>query len=202
MAADLAHERLGAARRARGHLDVVNEVAALIPISVEGDRLRLLELVEHHLPTVVIGDQVAGTIRVKNTGTTLVSAWVEADVRNAFTGEPVANIQVQDRTRVASGASRDFVYRWESGVTGGWFSVPARVTYNRDNSTTAQLDIEERVWVIHPYVVALAVSALLFGLLTLFVGRRRWAARNPPQPATPAAAVSISPSTSTTKELQ
>jgi len=179
---------------------VINEVAALIPLSVQGDRLRLLEMVEHHLPTVVIGDHVSGTIRVKNTGTTLVSAWVEADVGNAFTGEPVAHIQVQDRTRVASGASRDFAYTWESGVTGGWFTVPARVTYNRDNATTTQLDVEEHVWLIHPYLVALTMGLLLVGLLALVIGRRR-AVRQPRQSATETAVVSASPSTSTIKEL-
>lgn len=137
---------------------------------------------------------------MKNTGTTLVSAWVEADVGNAFTGEPVAHIQVQDRTRVASGASRDFAYTWESGVTGGWFTVPARVTYNRDNATTTQLDVEEHVWLIHPYLVALTMGLLLVGLLALVLGRRR-AVRQPRQSVTEAAVVSASPSTSTIKEL-
>ena len=171
-------------------IHVVAEVAALIPISVEGDRLRFLELIDHELPTFVIGDRVSGTIRVGNPGTTLVSAWVEADVDNAFTGQPVANIQVRDRTRVAAGASRDFTYTWEPGVTAGWFTIPARVTYIRDNASTAELDVQDHVWLIHPYVVALAVSLLLFGLLAIAAGIRRSTARRRRRPAAEATVVS------------
>jgi hypothetical protein len=156
---------------------VVAEVAALVPISVEGDRPRSLEMIGHQLPNLIIGDQVSGTIRVGNPGTTLVSAWLEADVHNAWTGQSVANIQERDHIRVAAGASRDFAYTWQSGVTAGLFTIPARVTYNSTNATTAQLDVEDSVWLIHPYFVALAVSLLLFALLAVAAMRQRGAVR-------------------------
>lgn len=158
-------------------IHVVAEVAALVPISVEGDRPRYLELIGHQLPNLIIGDQVSGTIRVGNPGATLVSAWLEADVHNAWTGQSVANIQQRDHIRVAAGASRDFAYTWQSGVTAGLFTIPARVTYNHTNATTAQLDVEDSVWLIHPYFVALAVSLLLFALLAVATIRRRGAVR-------------------------
>jgi hypothetical protein len=171
-------------------IHVVAMVAALVPLSVEGDRLRFLELIDHQLPTFVIGDHVSGTIRVGNPGTTLVSAWLEADVNNAFTGQPVANIQARDKTRVGAGSSRDFTYTWEPGVIAGWFTIPARVTYVRNNATTAQLDVQDHVWLIHPYFVALAPTLLLFALLAIAAGHRRSVALRRRKPTAEAAGVS------------
>ncbi len=147
-----------------GPMRVVNAIGALIPISVMGDRVRSLELVDHALPPFVIGDQVTGTVRVKDTGTTLVSPWLEAGVVDCLRGSQVADLQIHDQTRVGPGASRDLSYTWHAGVVAGKFRVPVRIFYNRDDNTSAELDLEEEVWLIHPAV--LMGSAVLVAVLT------------------------------------
>lgn len=159
----------------RAGMVVATEAVALLAITVQGDRQRSLELVEHRAPRIVVGDHADGQVRVVNTGKTLVNAWIEASVVNAFTGSRVAVIQVHERTRVAPGASRDLSYTWQAGITGGRFRVPVRVSYNRTNATTAELDVEEELWLIHPafLVVVAALGLVVVGWIARPRGSRR-----------------------------
>lgn len=167
---------------AQAPVRVVNAIGALIPISVAGDRVRMLQLADHSLPSFVIGDQVTGHVRVTDVGTTLVSPWLEAGVVDSLMGTQVADIQVRDQARIGPGASRDLAYTWAAGLTAGKFRVPVRVFYNRDNSTTAEIDVEEELWLIHPAVLAAAIALALAAVgASLYVIRRKrgylWPAR-------------------------
>lgn len=159
---------------AREPIEVVNEIGALLPISVMGDRVRSLALVSHSIPQLTIGDSVTGTVRVKDTGTTMASPWLEASVVNSILGDQVADIQLHDQVRVAPGASRDLSYTWNAGITAGKFRVPVRVFYNRDNATSAEIDLEEEIWLVHPLILG-AVVVLLLGAIaaSLMVIRRK-----------------------------
>jgi hypothetical protein len=164
---------------------VINEIGALLPLSIAGDRIRSLEIIDHTLPQFIIGDSVTGSIRVRNPGTTLVSGWVEADVLDAFSGEHRDQVQVLTRSRVAPGTTREFTYTWQAGITAGKFRVPARIGFNRDNTTTAQLGVQEEVWLIHPVIIALAVALVALALLLVWNWRRRRARSAPPAIARP-----------------
>jgi hypothetical protein len=154
---------------------VVNAIGALVPIAVSGDRVRTLELVSHSLPLVVIGDSVSGSVRVRDTGTTLVSPWLEANIVDELTASQVASIRVSDPARIGPGASRDLAYTWSAGLTAGKFRVPVHVFYNHDNSTTAQIDVEEELWLVHPALLAIPGLVLLgaVGGGLLLVRRKR-----------------------------
>jgi hypothetical protein len=152
---------------------IVNSIAALLPISVQGDRIRSLELVDHNLPSIVIGDEVTGTVRIRNTGTTFAAAWLDARVDNALTGANTATVQLRGRTRLAPDTSRGLSYTWQSGLTAGRFRVPVHVFYNHSNASTAELLVEDDVWVIHPYLLAAGIAALLLGAFSALVVRRR-----------------------------
>ncbi|MBV9354941.1 MAG: hypothetical protein JO023_05385, partial [Chloroflexi bacterium] len=102
-------------------MQVINSIGTLISIDVAGDRLRSLELVSHSLPPFVVGDQVTGTVRVKDTGTTLVSPWLEATAADALFGHQLADIQVRDQNRIGPGTSRDLSYTWNAGIVAGRF---------------------------------------------------------------------------------
>jgi hypothetical protein len=159
---------------AQGAIQVVNAIGALLPISVMGDRIRTLELVSHSIPPFTIGDSVTGTVRVKDTGTTLVSPWLEANVVDSIMGGQVADIQLRDQVRVGPGTSRDLSYTWNAGITAGKFRLPVRVFYNRDNATSAEIDLEEEVWLVHPYILG-ALALLLVCAVggSLIVVRRK-----------------------------
>jgi hypothetical protein len=159
----------------------------LLPVTVQGDRQRSLALVEHHLPRLVIGDQVTGTVRVANTGTTFAAGWLEADVVNALTGSHVDNIQVRDRTRVAPGLSRTFTYTWHAGVTAGKFAVPVRVSYNRADAIVADVTVTEEVWLVHPFVLVGIGATLTVGLLGALAWRFRRRASMTVSPVSPVA---------------
>jgi hypothetical protein len=100
---------------------------------------------------------------------------------DGFTGAQVADIQVGEKPRVGPGTSRDLTYTWNAGVTVGKFRVPVHVFYNHVNNTSAEIDVEEEIWLVHPLILA-GVGAVVLGAIgtSLYVvGRRRGFPRRP-----------------------
>ena len=151
-----------------GGITAAVEIGALVSVNVPGDRVRSVAVIAHDLPSFVLGDHVTGRVRTRNTGAGLVTVWVDGAVRNAMTGEQVAQLGTRDRSQIAPATARDLEYTWASGITVGRFDVPVHVLYNQRDATTGEVDLDESVWVIHP--------AILLGLivLVLAIGGTLW----------------------------
>ena len=166
---------------AGGSIKVINQIGSFLTLDVPGPRLRRLAG-RMHLPGLVLGSHVDGTLRLTNTGRASLTFWGEDDTTSSPGGGAQ---QVRfDPSLLPVGRSRTVAVtgrpRWPVGLV----TVTTRVMYpGRTAAETQQLTYTRRVLVISPWVLV-AVGVLLLALVAAWAVRHR--RRRPASRLTPA----------------
>lgn len=155
---------------AAGSLQVINQIGSFITVDVPGARIRKL-MALFHVPSLVVGSHVSGTLRIANVGRTAVRFWGENDT----TSSPGGSFEQQrlSASLLPSDRSRVFTVSGKPAWPVGMVRMTVHLIYpGRTDSTTKELTFSKQVIVVSP-VVPEGTATLLVAILLFWVTRRR-----------------------------
>ncbi len=158
-------------QQSAGNLQVVNQIGSFLTVDVPGPRVRSLHAT-FDLSSFVVGTHVHGTLRIANTGHTVVRYWGENDT--TASGGSFSE-QRLDPSLLPVGSSSIVSVSRKAGWPVGRVTMTVHLIYpGRTESSTDELTFTKTVLVVSPLVPggAVALLTLIAGTVLLRLRRR------------------------------
>ncbi len=169
-----------------GSVTLINQIGGFFTIDVPGPRVRKISarlrvprfgLGPVHLSSVVVGNEIDGTLRVRNIGHAQVRFWGENDT-TAWPGGKIPTQQRIEKSLLPVGRARSFEVVGEPAWPVGFVTLRVHIVYpGKTESATKEIVLTKRMLVISPWVIVAVCVPIALAMYWWLRRRRR---RRPP----------------------
>ncbi len=159
----------------------VNQLAALVFARVDGGDIREAgQIIEHKLPSIVLGGKISASETTKNTGNIDFKVNHSVSVVDFFTGKEVFGPDSRDEHGNSAGSSHKMIFpgtertntlTWENTPYLGVFRVTQTVSLLDENQTYEQLVFVVPFWLV--VLVGVFIGLLVLWIIIRIFKRRR-----------------------------
>ena len=147
----------------QGDVQVINQIGSFVTVDVPGPRLRALTA-DLNLPGFTLGNDVHGTLHVRNIGPAAARFWGENDVTSAPGGSLPSQQRIEKST-LPTGRVRSFDVSGAPRWLLGFVTMRVRIDYpDQTETATKEILITRRVFVMSPWLLVIVGSLLVAGL--------------------------------------
>lgn len=159
----------------------VNQLAALVFARVDGGDIRESgSIIQHNLPSIILGGKISASETIKNTGNIDFKANHTVSVVDFFTGKEVFGVDSRDELGNSAGSTRKLIFpgtersdtiTWENTPQLGVFRVTQTVSFLDESQTYSQMVFVIPLWLV--VLVGVFIGLLVLWIILRIFKRRR-----------------------------